>query len=99
MKTILNLLNSIWNFIKNHMIWSALILCFILCFADGFKTNEYNIAGYACVFGALVALLAPFIRNQRIKKQRKEENEYLAKQIALEQDKIAHPEKYINDNN
>lgn len=97
MEKALKPIKAIWKFIKKHPVITIFIFCLVLAFIDGYPKGEYNIAGHFLLALFLTALVAPFIRNARIRKQRREEADHLAKQIALEQDKLAHPEKYENE--
>lgn len=78
MKTIKKILKPI----TKHPIWTVIILCFILCFIDGYKTNQFNILGYFFLALFLLAAISPYIRKLRKQKAEKENAEYLAKKIA-----------------
>lgn len=83
----MEILKKILNFIKNNIIWTIIIICLMLCFIDGYKTEEYNTYGYILMALVLIAAFAPIIRKQRMKKEKKQEIDYLAKKIVEEQQK------------
>lgn len=73
------------NFVICHPILTMFITWFVITFIDGYKTRNWNFAGCALLTLIIFAFFAPFIRNARAKKERKEEIDYLAKRIAEEQ--------------
>lgn len=72
------------KFIKNHPVWTTIIICFILCLANGYKSGEYDILGYIFLCLIILAAISPIIRKLNRKKEEKNNADYLAKQIALE---------------
>lgn len=89
---------KIWKFIYSHPIWTLIISWLIIYFAYSLATKTYNPGGCLLLATFIFSLFSPFIRRARSNEARRNEAEFLAKQIALEQDKLAHPEKYETEN-
>ncbi len=80
-------MKKIINFIIKHPFWTAMILWIILIAIIGKQNGNYNPAGALIITAFIAIIVAPFIRNARKKKEKKEDMDYFAKKIAEEQNK------------
>ena len=87
-------LNKVLTFIKDHPYITTFLIFTILCFFDGAEQRQWNFHGYYIMALLVCCVISPFVRRYNDKKERIAEADHLAKQIALEQDKIANPDKY-----
>ena len=77
----MNTIKKMINFVVDHPIISMIITGLIITFVEGYSTREWNFAGCFFVAIFIFALLAPFIRKAREKKERKEEIDYLVNKL------------------
>lgn len=90
----MEIIKSILNFIKKHPYITVFAIFTIVTFFEGYESRDWNFAGYYFVALCVCAIISPFVRRARERKERREDAEHLARQIALEQDKIKNPDKY-----